>query len=43
MLGECQISLLSNSGFSSWANRRREKPNEGLYIYNEKSKEMRKS
>jgi hypothetical protein len=43
MLGECQLSLLSNSGFSSWANRRREKPNEGLYIYNEKTNEMRKS
>jgi hypothetical protein len=42
LLGECQTSLLSNSGFSSWANRRREKPNEELYIYNEKSKEMRK-
>ncbi|CAF1484095.1 unnamed protein product [Adineta steineri] len=43
LLGECQTSLLSNSGFSSWENRRREKPNEELYIYNEKFKQMRKS
>jgi hypothetical protein len=41
-LGECQTSLLSKSGFSSWANRRREKPNEELYFYNEKLEQMRK-
>jgi len=43
VLGECQTSLLSNSGFSSWANRRRENPNEELYFYNEKLRQMRKS
>jgi len=42
MLGECQTSLLSNSGFSTWANRRREKINEELYVYNEKSRQMRR-
>ena len=42
LLGECQSSLLSASGFSSWANRRREQPSANLYIYNEKSKQMRK-
>ncbi|CAF3400756.1 unnamed protein product [Rotaria sp. Silwood2] len=42
LLGECKTSLLSNSGFSSWANRRRENPNEELYYYNEKLEEMRK-
>jgi hypothetical protein len=43
MLGECQTSLLSASGFSTWANRRREKPHEELYIYNEKAKQLRKN
>jgi hypothetical protein len=43
MLGECQISLLSHSGFSTWANRRREKPNEELYMYNGKLQQMRRS
>lgn len=43
VLGECQTSLVSNSGFSSWANRRRENPNQELYIYNEKSQKMIKS
>jgi len=43
LLGECQVSLLSNSGFSSWANRRREKPNEELYVYIENARQMRKS
>jgi len=42
VLGECQTSLLSNSGFSSWANRRRENPNQELYFYNEKLRQMRK-
>jgi hypothetical protein len=42
LLGECQTSLLSQSGFSAWANRRREKPYEQLYMYNEKSKEIRR-
>jgi hypothetical protein len=42
LLGECQTSLLSNSGFSSWANRRREQPNAELYFYNERSTQMRK-
>ncbi|CAF3691812.1 unnamed protein product [Rotaria sp. Silwood1] len=39
---ECQTSLLSNSGFSSWANQRRENPNEELYRYNENLGQMRK-
>jgi hypothetical protein len=42
LLGECRTSFLSNSGFSLWANRRREKPNEELYIYNENSGKMGK-
>lgn len=40
LLGECQISLLSASGFSSWANRRREQPSANLYIYDERRKQM---
>jgi hypothetical protein len=43
VLGECQTSLLSNSGFSSWANRRRQQPNENLYVYDERSKQLRKA
>ena len=42
LLGECQTSLLSASGFSSWANRRREQPSANLYVYDERSKQMRK-
>ncbi|CAF0896831.1 unnamed protein product [Rotaria sp. Silwood1] len=42
LLGECQTSLLSNSGFSLWANQRRENPNEELYLYNENLGQMRK-
>ena len=42
VLGECQTSLLSKSGFSHWANKRRKNGNEELYIYNEHVKQMRK-
>ena len=40
MLGECQTSLLSRSGFSSWANKRRTNEYENLYFYNENSRSM---
>jgi hypothetical protein len=43
LLGECQTSLLSHSGFSSWANRRRNIPNQELYLYDEKANNMRKN
>ncbi|CAF2041852.1 unnamed protein product [Rotaria magnacalcarata] len=43
LLGECQTSILSNSGFSSWANRRRESPYQDLYSYNEKLRAIRKN
>ncbi|CAF4339063.1 unnamed protein product, partial [Rotaria sordida] len=42
LLGECQTLLLSTSGFSSWANLRRENPNEELYHYNEKLGKIKK-
>ncbi|CAF1634371.1 unnamed protein product [Adineta steineri] len=42
VLGECQTSLLSRSGFSSWANHRRLKPNENLYYYFDKIKTVQK-
>ncbi|CAF1058650.1 unnamed protein product [Adineta steineri] len=42
VLGECQTSLLSISGFSLWANRRRLKPNENLYYYFDKTKTVQK-
>lgn len=43
VLGECQISLVSKSGFSNWATRRRSAPNEHLYIYNENIQQIRKT
>lgn len=43
LLGECQTLVVSSSGFSSWANRRRERPQEELYIFNEKLRAIRKS
>lgn len=43
MLGECQTSLLSRSGFSSWANKRRTNEHENLYIYNENTRAMHRS
>ncbi|CAF2390054.1 unnamed protein product [Rotaria sp. Silwood2] len=33
VLGECQVILLSYSGFSAWANRRRSNPNDKLFMY----------
>ena len=35
LLGECHMSLLSSSGFSAWANRRRKNPQEHLHLFNE--------
>ena len=43
LLGECHTSLLSTSGFSAWANRRRKTPQERLYFFNEKLGEIRKA
>ena len=43
LLGECQTSILSPSGFSFWANQRREKPNEELYIYNPVLEKIKKA
>lgn len=43
LLGECQSSFLTHSGFSAWANRRREKPFNELFVYNEKLNEMRRN
>ncbi|CAF3389202.1 unnamed protein product [Rotaria socialis] len=42
LLGECQTSILSRSGFSVLANRRRKIPNENLYFYDENSRTIRK-
>ena len=42
ILGECHYSLLSRSGFSLWANRRRFKPTEHLYVYNDKLQRIKK-
>ena len=42
-LGECQYSLLSRSGFSLWANKRRVNPDEHLYVFDEKWKIMKTS
>ncbi|MCC7159978.1 MAG: hypothetical protein IT281_10640 [Ignavibacteria bacterium] len=42
LLGECQTSILSRSGFSALANRRRKVPNENLYFYDENSRTIRK-
>jgi hypothetical protein len=33
LLGECETVILTNSGFSSFANRRRKNPYQGLYKY----------
>ncbi|CAF0934004.1 unnamed protein product [Didymodactylos carnosus] len=41
-LGECQTSILSPSGFSAWANKRRFEQSKNLYIYNDKQRQMRK-
>ena len=35
LLGECDVSILSRSGFSAWASRRRVKPDETVYLYND--------
>ena len=43
LLGECHISLLSTSGFSAWANRRRTNPHEQLYVFNEKLGQITKA
>lgn len=40
-LGECQYSLLSRSGYSLWANKRRLNPDEYLYIFDERNKTMK--
>lgn len=40
ILGECHISLLTNSGFSALANRRRVDPYANLYKYNFKQKRI---
>lgn len=42
LLGECQTSLISKSGFSMSANRRRIHANENLYTFNEKVRQIRK-
>jgi hypothetical protein len=37
VLGECETSVLSRSGFSGWATHRGENPKKQLHIYDEKS------
>ncbi|CAF3250971.1 unnamed protein product, partial [Rotaria sp. Silwood2] len=36
VLGECQATLLSYSGFSIWANQRRTNPNDKLFMYDDR-------
>ena len=43
MLGECQTSLLTRSGFSYWANKRRKNEYDNFYTYNENTRQMHKN
>ena len=40
VLGECDISVLSRSGFSAWASRRRVKQDNMVYLHNDTSQSM---
>ena len=40
LLGECDALILSNSGFSGLANRRRQNPYKNLYTYDEKMRKI---
>lgn len=35
LLGECDVSILSQSGFSHWATRRKYNPNENVFVFND--------
>ncbi|CAF2725343.1 unnamed protein product [Rotaria sp. Silwood2] len=41
VLGECQATLLSYSGFSIWASQRRMNPNGKIFIYDDRLEDLR--